>query len=47
MSDEIIKKVRLRGKISTDGKFWTEPKPDNLGIGDIELTLSKNRKSVV
>jgi hypothetical protein len=41
MSDEIIKKVRLRGKISTDGKFWTEPKPDNLGIGDIELTLSK------
>jgi hypothetical protein len=41
MSDEIIKKVRLRGKISTDGKFWKEPKPDNLGIGDVELTLKK------
>ena len=41
MSDEIIKKVRLRGKISSDGKFWDEPKPDNLGIGDAVLTLSK------
>jgi hypothetical protein len=39
--EEIIKQVRLRGKISTDGKFWTEPKPDNLGIGDIKLTLKK------
>jgi predicted chitinase len=39
--EEIIKQVRLRGKISTNGKFWKEPKPDNLGIGDIKLTLSK------
>jgi len=39
--EEIIKQVRLRGKISTDGKFWNEPKPDNLGIGDIKLTLKK------
>lgn len=44
--EEIIKQVRLRGKISTDGKYWTEPKPDNLGIGDIKLTLFKSgRKS--
>jgi predicted chitinase len=42
--EEIIKQVRLRGKISTDGKFWNEPKPDNLGIGDIKLTLYKSGK---
>jgi predicted chitinase len=40
--EEIIKQVRLRGKISTDGKYWNEPKPDNLGIGDIKLTLYKS-----
>jgi len=40
-TEEIIKQVRLRSKISTDGKFWNEPKPDNLGIGDIKLTLKK------
>ena len=39
--EEIIKQVRLRSKVSTDGKFWDEPKPDNLGIGDIKLTLYK------
>ena len=42
--EEIIKQVRLRGKVSTDGKFWDEPKPDNLGIGDIKLTLYKSGK---
>ena len=36
-----IKSVRLRGKVSTNGKYWGEPKPDSLGIGDIKLTLSK------
>jgi putative chitinase len=42
MSDYVkVKSVRLRGKISSDGKFWKEPKPDNLGIGDAVLTLSK------
>ena len=39
--EEIIKQLRLRSKVSTDGKFWDEPKPDNLGIGDIKLTLYK------
>lgn len=44
--EEIIKQVRLRGRVSTDGKYWNEPKPDNLGIGDIKLTLYKRgRKS--
>ena len=44
--EEIIKQVRLRGKVSTDGKYWEEPKPDSLGIGDIQLTLIKlNKKS--
>jgi predicted chitinase len=41
--EEIIKQVRLRGKISTDGNFWKENrrKPDSLGLNDIQLTLSK------
>ena len=45
MSDYVkIKSVRLRGKISSDGKYWKEPKPDNLGIGDVELSVSKKSK---
>jgi putative chitinase len=42
-TEEIIKKVRLRGKISSDGNYWKENRrnPDSLGLNDIQLTLSK------
>jgi predicted chitinase len=42
-TEEIIKKVRLRGKISSDGNYWKENrrKPDSLGLNDIQVTLSK------
>jgi predicted chitinase len=42
-TEEIIKQVRLRGKISSDGNYWKENrrKPDSLGLNDIQVTLSK------
>lgn len=41
---EIIKVVRVRGKISTDGEWWKEPKPDSLGLNDCKLILHKRKR---
>jgi hypothetical protein len=46
MSDQEIKKLRLRGKISSDGIYWKESsrKADSLGNFDIKVTLIKRGK---
>lgn len=46
MRDEIIKRVRLRGKISSlsDNLFWAQDKPDETGEMDILLELIKQKR---
>ncbi len=41
---EVIKKVRLRGKISTNGEWWKAPLEDSLGANDCVVTLSKRKR---
>jgi hypothetical protein len=37
----VIKTVRVRGRISTEGDYWKNPAPNSLGMGDLVLTLEK------
>ena len=38
----VIKTVRVRGRISTEGDYWKNPAPNSLGMGDLVLTLEKS-----
>ena len=43
MSDrKLIKSVRVRSKISTDGSFWDKPKDNDYFYNDINLELKED-----
>lgn len=46
MAAEIVKQIRLRGKVSMKGPYWKpeSQKEDSTGENDLILTLNKNRK---
>ena len=41
---EIIKEVRLRCRVSTDGKWWKAPLADSLGANDCKIVLKKRKR---